>query len=448
MIPRIAALALALTLLSGCATISTPSPNARGIPVGDAARTGPPDSPIQVTVFIDFANRLMETAFTTVGALQERTPEPLFVVYKHRPRLRGSREVALHRQSAIAAIAATRQGKFRSFLSHLRGQIKPGSIPPSDVLLKSASEAGLNMVRFNRDLSDPLIPVQLNADEAVAIDWSVGQAPQILLNGRSIPTNPDAAGAALAREWGLVTMLRESGVPSAHISPLLSQLHRSAPPASARNSKPRPKPQDPTIHPVHWSEAHLALGASEKDTLVTLVVFVDYQCPFCLRHETTLEALRKEHPGDLRVVYRHHPLPMHKNAHHASAAALAAQELGQGAAYHARLTETARPVVGRGADPMDTLEKIASDLGLDIPLFRAAMKRHAPRVQNDRDESRKRFGVSGTPFTFINGKAIRGAVEISILNETIQEELKRARVIAKRQGLSGRALYRVLVGSR
>jgi predicted DsbA family dithiol-disulfide isomerase len=97
---------------------------------------------------------------------------------------------------------------------------------------------------------------------------------------------------------------------------------------------------------------------------------------------------------------------------------------------------------------MDTLEKIASDLGLDIPLFRAAMKRHAPRVQNDRDESRKRFGVSGTPFTFINGKAIRGAVEISILNETIQEELKRARVIAKRQGLSGRALYRVLVGSR
>ena len=49
--------------------------------------------------------------------------------------------------------------------------------------------------------------------------------------------------------------------------------------------------------------------------LVTLVLFSDYQCPFCTRVEPTLAALKKKYgPDKLRVVWKHFPLPFHKKA--------------------------------------------------------------------------------------------------------------------------------------
>src|SRR5262245_25199894 len=47
---------------------------------------------------------------------------------------------------------------------------------------------------------------------------------------------------------------------------------------------------------------------------VTLVVFSDYECPFCARANATVEQLQKAYGEKLRVVARHNPLPFHKNA--------------------------------------------------------------------------------------------------------------------------------------
>ena len=176
---------------------------------------------------------------------------------------------------------------------------------------------------------------------------------------------------------------------------------------------------------------------------------MDYACPFCLRHEKTLQSLLARHAKDLRIIIRHHPLASHRHAPLAAAAALAANELGQGAAFHARLTSTSRPVVPSSlADPAAALETIAQDLGMDLTEFRAAMKRHGEQVRIDQTESRESFGVKGTPYTFINGIRIRGAVKESLFEEVIQKERAHAQKVAKRRGLSGKALYRMLVEPR
>src|SRR5262245_49612605 len=45
------------------------------------------------------------------------------------------------------------------------------------------------------------------------------------------------------------------------------------------------------------------------DALVTIVMFSDYQCPFCKRAEPTISRILNEHRNDVRVVWRDNPLP-------------------------------------------------------------------------------------------------------------------------------------------
>src|ERR1051325_4841834 len=46
---------------------------------------------------------------------------------------------------------------------------------------------------------------------------------------------------------------------------------------------------------------------------VTVVAFLDYQCPYCNRVQKTLRDLQAANP-DVRVVVEHNPLPFHKDA--------------------------------------------------------------------------------------------------------------------------------------
>src|SRR5690606_30564363 len=69
------------------------------------------------------------------------------------------------------------------------------------------------------------------------------------------------------------------------------------------------------------------VGASTAP--VTLVAFVDFQCPFCARAHRTVKALQQSYGAErLRVVLKHLPLDFHQNALPAALAAQAARVLG------------------------------------------------------------------------------------------------------------------------
>src|SRR5579862_3334448 len=65
------------------------------------------------------------------------------------------------------------------------------------------------------------------------------------------------------------------------------------------------------------------------DAKVTIVEFSDFQCPFCSRVVPTVEQIEKAYPKDVRVVFRHNPLPFHPNAPLAAEAAVAAEAQGK-----------------------------------------------------------------------------------------------------------------------
>lgn len=146
------------------------------------------------------------------------------------------------------------------------------------------------------------------------------------------------------------------------------------------------------------------LGA--LDATVTIVVFSDFQCPFCSRGADTMHALLQDArwADDLRVVFMHFPLAFHQDAEPAARASIAAHAQGSFWPYHDLLFENQQDL-GRNA-----LLEHAQSLGLDVAAFEAAMDdpASAELVQAQMAMGQS-LGVRGTPNFFINGQLIVGA---------------------------------------
>lgn len=180
---------------------------------------------------------------------------------------------------------------------------------------------------------------------------------------------------------------------------------------------------------------HEADRRTSEEALITVAVFSDYECPYCARGDQTLQALAQEYGDRLRVVMKQMPLPMHRNAERAAAAALAAGEQGKYWEMHERL------FANRRALDEASLEKHAQELGLDLARFQASLASpaHAERIQRDLAEAAA-LGVRGTPAFFINGRRLDGAQPAATFKRLIDEELVRAeRLLAS--GVSRSQLY-------
>jgi protein-disulfide isomerase len=152
---------------------------------------------------------------------------------------------------------------------------------------------------------------------------------------------------------------------------------------------------------------------------VTIVAFSEFQCAYCARVAPTLKQLQAHYGDKLRVVFRHLPLPMHREAPKAAEAASCAQEQGKFWEMHDRLFENQR-----GLYPPD-LKRYAVELGLNTEQFNQCLDtgKYAGRWKEDSSEA-SRYGITGTPAFFINGRMLIGAAPYEHFARVIDEELE------------------------
>ncbi len=153
----------------------------------------------------------------------------------------------------------------------------------------------------------------------------------------------------------------------------------------------------------------VAVGTSPtkgpKDAPVTIIEFSDFQCPYCVRANATIEQVVKEYGDKVRVAFKHLPLPFHKQAEPAARASLAAGNQGKFWEMHDALFKNQRNL-----NPA-FYEKTAKELGLDVAKFKKDMESEAVKKQIEDDKAlAKKHGISGTPGFFVNGVAVRGAL--------------------------------------
>ncbi|MFT5701670.1 MAG: protein-disulfide isomerase [Desulforhopalus sp.] len=134
------------------------------------------------------------------------------------------------------------------------------------------------------------------------------------------------------------------------------------------------------------------------DAPVTLTLFTDFECPYCSKMGPLIDQVLKNNPKTLKVVLKNMPLKFHKMARPAAYAAMAAHEQGKFWEFHDLLFKTEKL-----SDT--TIDKIATDLKLDMTKFKADMKSPEILAKVEKDIlDAKKAGVTGTPTVFINGR--------------------------------------------
>jgi protein-disulfide isomerase len=158
-----------------------------------------------------------------------------------------------------------------------------------------------------------------------------------------------------------------------------------------------------------------------EDAKVTMVEFVDFECPFCGRYaRDTLPQLRRDYGDRIRYVSRQFPLDIHPNADGAARAAVCADEQGRYWQLHDLLFAHQEALGKRD------LAGYARELGLDMGRYSTCLRSTATRAHVERDlDDGRRYGVTGTPAFFINGRVISGAQPYAQFKAQLDAAFKR-----------------------
>jgi len=135
------------------------------------------------------------------------------------------------------------------------------------------------------------------------------------------------------------------------------------------------------------------------DAPVTLVIFSDFQCPFCAKLVPVIEKVAQEYPEKVKIVFINFPLRSHRFATLAALSSLAAQKQGRFWEFHDRLFALQHEL------DQNKIVEIAQELGLDMKRFTEDIGGESTKAQLASDISNgQKAGVRGTPTVFVNGR--------------------------------------------
>ncbi|MCP2285965.1 Protein-disulfide isomerase [Promicromonospora umidemergens] len=218
---------------------------------------------------------------------------------------------------------------------------------------------------------------------------------------------------------GLVVALTQTGpdaagepAPTGDVPAVIEEPEQSAQPDLT--SAERRDPDDP-------------LAAGPVDAPVTLVVFSDYQCPFCARwsHETLPLMMEHVETGDLRIEWRDVNV-FGPASERAARASYAAALQGQFWEYHDALFAGGEKRAEAELSD-EALTALAEELGLDTEQFGTDMESSAAATQIDRNaQLGLDLGAFSTPVFLMGGEPLVGAQPSQVFADAFEQALAAA----------------------
>lgn len=162
-----------------------------------------------------------------------------------------------------------------------------------------------------------------------------------------------------------------------------------------------------------------------KDAKVKLIVYSDYQCPYCKSFYSIITKVAKEYGDRVLLTYKEYPLEFHPQAENAAMAALCAGKQGKFWEMGDLLFSN-QDTWGKseGKEGIKNISKKISSLNQND--FLTCLDNQEFQAQIDKDvEEAKSYGVSGTPSAFIGSQFIGGLVQENDLKKMIDAELEK-----------------------
>ncbi len=414
-------LTLLVTLLAGPAAAQTL--DGQVLPTKGASAT----AQVEIVEVSDFQCPFCSRVTPTLKQIAEKWPDQVRFTFVHLPL--GFHQRA--RPAALAASAAQRQGKFWEMHDLLFTNQK--ALDDGD-LKRYAKELGLDMKRFEADLKDAKLGAFVDLQAKLAGSVGARGTPNFFINGTSLRgAQPfDKFSEVVGTEIAAAEKADQAGPKwlAARLATQNADLHGylyggKVPSGAAPDSDPAPpKPiAEEAVYRVTVGAKDPATGGDRKGhALVTMVVFSDFQCPFCKRLAPVMKDLQKKYGKDLKVVFKNLPLSFHNRAFASAEAALCAHDQKKFWKMHDLLFENQRQLEDQD------LESYAKKAGVKMKKWKACMEGHE-REAHIKAEISLAADVTarGTPNSFVNGRKITGARPLEDFVKVIDEELAKAK---------------------
>src|SRR5581483_979921 len=190
----------------------------------------------------------------------------------------------------------------------------------------------------------------------------------------------------------------------------------------------------PLVTPAAWSDSDSPVPVTSDDpmrgdrnALVTIVAFEDFEDPDCGKVETTFEDIRKKYAAsEIRFVWKNQPQTFHPQARAAAEAARGVFVLGGNTAFwtfHDRAFAS-----GPYALAASNYDVWAGEAGVSVHDLDSGLANgvYVSRIDDD-TKLASSLSATATPTTFINGRIVEGAQPIASFTTIIDSELPKAR---------------------
>lgn len=402
------------------------------VPVGDAPVRGNAKAPVTIIQYSDFQCPFCSKVEATMDQLLAQYGDKLRIVFKQNP-------LSFHpnaEPAAQASLAAKKQGKFWEM--HRKLFANQNKLDRTS-LENYAQELNLTMKQFREDLDTSAYKQSIQQDQQEAQRLGAHGTPGAFINGRPVHGARDIADFKKVIDFELarIEQKRKAGE-SVLYEDLIKEGLTQAP-----NPSQGGVPAGPDLNKRYKVELGTSPMKGPADAKVTVVIFSDFQCPFCSKVVTPLQEIEKAYAKEVRFVFKQFPLPFHPHALLAAQASLAAHEQGKFWPMHDKLFANQAQL--QRAD----LERYAQEIGLDMNRFRTALdqEKWKEQVMREMVEARNTTVVNGTPGFLINGHFVGGAKDFAGFKAEIDKALQEANALMKEKKVPASAVYAELMKS-
>ena len=157
------------------------------------------------------------------------------------------------------------------------------------------------------------------------------------------------------------------------------------------------------------------------DAAVTVVEFLDFQCPYSRQVFPTVRQLMQGYQGQVRFIIRDYPIAdVHPLAESAAEAAMCVWEQGQNQywSFHDRL------FINQDDLTEASITELARLSGADVTDLQNCLTtgRYREEVEADLADGLA-LGVKGTPTFFVNGRKFEGVIPFDLFKQMIDRSL-------------------------
>jgi protein-disulfide isomerase len=384
-----------------------PTPLARNVDPGDSPALGGKKAKVTIVEFSDFQCPFCGRVEPTLKQIRDTYKDDVKIVWRNEP-------LPFHPNAvpaAKAAMAAAKQGKFwqmHDLMFQHQAELSEAKYE------EWAKEIGVNVAKWKADKESPQIAKAVDDDTKYGQSVGVDGTPAFFVNGKFISgAMPfETFKPIIDEQIKKADELLKKGTSHDDLyKTLVAENVKAAGPSAAATPAPDQKFE---------VQAGNSPSRGPKNAPITVIVWSDFQCPFCGRAEPTLKQVMDQYPGKVRVVWKNQPLSMHPNAMPAAEAAMAAYEQGNDKfwAMHDKFFEN------QGKLSPEFYEATAKEAGVDLPRWKADVEKHAAQAGIQADMTAgAAVGANGTPTFFVNGHRLVGALPFDSFKQIIDAEL-------------------------